>query len=148
MGVPVTMGVPLTLAVLVTVAVCVSMIGTALWLKGRCDICDVGVETLQHVDDHVVLLDPNAVDMDFRWQVPVSDMPGENGESARGACPDFDQGFRLGFDLDRPAILEHKAITIAKLARFRQINEHALACVEGQHFPAKVTLATVEQNVG
>src|SRR5262249_52556990 len=62
------------------VIVVVLAVGAALGIERRRHRAYLGAQTLEHVDDHVVVADQDAVGFDLCRQVAVAEMPGEANE--------------------------------------------------------------------
>ena len=67
-------------AVAMAEIVVVLAVGAAFGIERGADLAHLGAEALQHVDDHVVVADQDAVALDLRRQVPVAEMPREPRE--------------------------------------------------------------------
>jgi len=73
--------------------------------------------------------------IDLGWQMPVADLPGKRQKMPCITTGDLHQGFRFRHDLDDPAIVENKPVSMAQTPRLRQI-EHKRNAVVADHAPA------------
>src|SRR3546814_15965351 len=68
--------------------------GTALRLKRRLDFRDAAPQAPDHVDDHVIVTDTQAITQKLCRQMAVAQMPGDADERSGIRCGDLDE--RLG----------------------------------------------------
>ena len=99
---------------------------------------------VEHVGDHVVAPDQQAVGLDLARQVPVAEVPGEAREVVGVATPDLEQVFLGSPDLDLPPVLQRQTVAIGQHGRMRQIDQHGKAAVGGQHGAPQVAGGVVE----
>jgi hypothetical protein len=90
------------MAVLVTVAA----VRTALGLKGRARVYNIGSEAAEHILDHVVV--PNAKNLvsNFSRQMPISQMPSKTHNLIGVFMPDLDNKLCGGLDLKPSPIVK------------------------------------------
>ena len=74
------MAVIVDMAVRMAEIVIVLAVGAAFGIERRAHLAYFGAQALQHVDDHVIVADQDAVGVDLRRQVAIAEMPGESGE--------------------------------------------------------------------
>ena len=77
-------------AVAVVGIVVVLAVGAAFGIERRANLAHLGAEALQHVDDHVVVADQDAVILDLRRQVAVAEMPRQPRKGRRIAPAHLD----------------------------------------------------------
>ena len=54
--------------------VIVLAVGAAFGVERRPHLAHLGTEALQHVDDHMIVADQDAVACDRRWEMPIAEM--------------------------------------------------------------------------
>ena len=118
------------MAVMVMMAVTVIMplhrtvtVGAALRLEGRVDQRDLGAQPFDHVDDHVIRTDTQAVAHDLCRQMAVAEMPGHAHQFGLVRAGDLGEAFSGGLDGDDAPILELQAFTMHQQPRFGQVEE-------------------------
>src|SRR5260370_16578296 len=73
--------------VMVARIVIVLAVGAALGIERRPHLAHLGTQALQHVDDDMVVADQDALALNLRRQVPVTEMPGEPCEGGGAPAP-------------------------------------------------------------
>src|ERR1700704_7176518 len=73
--------------------VIVLAVGAAFRIERRAHLAHLRAQALQHVDDHVIVADQDAVGVDLRRQVAIAEMPGEAGGGGGAPAPRPDTGF-------------------------------------------------------
>jgi len=132
------------MAVVIVMVVRVAGIGAAHRLERGFHLAHLRAQPLQHVPDHVVTQNENAVAFDLCGQVAVSDMPGELGKVHRITGPDFQQLFLRGYNGHEPSVFENQQIAAVQIRRLREIHEDLLALRQRQHLSPQVPLVLVE----
>lgn len=139
MGVSMVMPV-VGMSVIVTVAMPARVIGTFQRQEGLNDVHDLGSEAHKHLPDDMVPLDEDALRLDLRWQMPVTDVPGQLRNADCGSRPNLHQRLIRGNHLDQPSIVQFERITRLEHRRLTEIEKDCLAGVNVQPPPAHVAL--------
>ena len=89
------------------------VVGAALGLEGRLNGCHARAQPAQHVLDHAVAADAQAVADDLQLGVAIAEMPGEARQC--GDVGGGNLGKRLGPSdhRDNRAVAEHEAVAVA-----------------------------------
>ncbi len=104
MVVIVVMCVAVGMAMGVGMTVPAGVIGPALWLKTARDFLHRCAQPDQHIGDHVVIADIEAIGLNLCRQVAVTQMPGNPHQRMGIVTGDLQQGFRCGGNQDQSAI--------------------------------------------
>src|SRR5437016_7616433 len=81
------------------------VIGAALGREGGFDEAKRRAELREHIGDHVIPANQDAMRLDPGGEMPIAQMPGEPGEECR-FCGDLDQAFGCSANRDPAAVLE------------------------------------------
>jgi hypothetical protein len=103
------------------------LVGAALGIEGRLDPGDADAKTGELRLESGIVAHAQPVREDLHRHVAVAQPPREPGECRQVSCAQFDQGLRLGDDLDQPAVLEAKRVAHAQAHRLREIEGEARA---------------------
>jgi hypothetical protein len=123
----------------------VATVRSALGLEGRPYPCKFRSETKEHILDHVVGANAENIVLDFRRQMPISQVPSKAHQLMGVLVPDFDNQFRRGLDFQPPPIFELQAIAIGHRHRFRKIEKDVFALISSQANTAAMTRIKVER---
>jgi len=98
-------------------------IGAAFRIEGRLQRVQSSAELFHHILDDVIAPDPEGCAHELRWQMPVTQMPGDLDEMGRVLGFNLDKVFRLGNHFDDAAILQFKTIGVAQMNRARLVQQ-------------------------
>ena len=132
--------------VVAAVIVAAVIVGAVLGIERRFDRRKARAEPAQHVLDHVVAADAQAVADDLNVDVAIADVPGEPRQLAAVGRGDLDERLRPAGDAHDRAVVEHKAVAVAQRCGLRQIEQKFCAALTAQHHPPAMTLMRVERN--
>jgi len=121
--------------VIVTMAVVVRMRvrRTGFGIEGGGERRHDRAETAQHLFQHMIAADTDAVTDYLHVGVPVAEMPGQPHEIARRICLDFRELFRLTADAHNGAILKDQPIAVAQRHRLLEIEQDSCALLAREH---------------
>lgn len=122
-----------------------SAIGPAFRREGRGDGFDRGTQSPQHVGNHMVLADEDAVRLHLGREMPVAEMPGNPAEE-RGIGGDLDDRFWRFLHCDPAAIFEGKPVSRHQHLGAVEIEQKILALVAGELQPAAVAVVEIERD--
>lgn len=103
-------------------------------------------QSAQHLLQHVVAPDADAVLHDLYVGVAVAEMPGQPHEFAWRGGPDLDQFLRLPADAHDGAIVQHQPVAVAQDHRLVEIEQDFRALLAGQHDAPPLAIVGVERN--
>ena len=89
-------------------------IGAAFGIERRFDLDDLGAEALDHVLDHMIAADAQALGHELRRQMAIAEMPGDTHEMAGIGAADFDQRLGGGDHFDHAAVFQHQTVAAAQ----------------------------------
>jgi hypothetical protein len=131
-------------AVAIFVSVAVAAVRAAFGLKWGLHLHELRSKAMEHILDHVVGPNAKNVISNFRWQVPVSQMPRQTHELMRILVTDFNDGLCRGPDLQPPPVFELQAIAVGHRDGFRQVQKDILSFISSQANSAAVTRVKIE----
>lgn len=135
-AVPVTMGMA-----------AMGVIGTARRLERFFHLAHGGAETFEHGADDVITQDENALLLDLRRKMPVTQMPGKLDQVKPILRRDFKQFFSRGPNLDQIAVFHHQQIAMGKQHGFLQIEHHHLVILQMQQLAAQMPLIMGQRDI-
>lgn len=130
--------------VMMPMIVRVAGIGAAYRLERLANVRHGRSEPFQHVLDHVVAQQKNAILFDLRGEMPVADVPAELGEMDRIERADFVEFFLAGHDFHLAAVVEDKPVACLQHDRFDEVDQHAVAMLEFEHAAAQVPFVMLQ----
>jgi hypothetical protein len=116
------------------------VIGAARRLEWFFHLTHGGAQTFQHGANDMVAQDENALLLDLRRKVPVTQMPGKFDQVKTILRLDFEQLFIRRPDLDQIAVLHHQKIAMGKQHGFLQVQHHHLVILQMQQLAAQMPL--------
>lgn len=119
-------------------------IGAIFRREAFAHVADTGTLMLQHMGNHMIRADENAIFLDLRLEMPVADMPGKGNEGDRLGGGDFDQVLAGSLDFHLRSVVQQKTVAIGQLHRLFQIDKHMAAIVQLQTFAADMPVLRVE----
>jgi hypothetical protein len=114
------------------VMMAMTTISAAFGLEGGTDLHELGAEAIEHCLDHGVRPNAKHLISNFRWQMPISQVPGEAHELIGFLMADFNNGLRGGPHLQQPAIVELQGVSFAHRNRLGKVEEHIFTLVRRQ----------------
>jgi hypothetical protein len=136
------------IATVVVTAIAVSMvIRTALGLERRLDDVEPRTQLRQHLFEHVVATDAQAIAHDLHLGVAVAEMPGEPRKIVRRRRRNLDQRLGTTDHAHDPAIVEHEAVAVVQHGRPRQIEQERRAAFARQYGAPAMPLIGIERNL-
>ncbi len=122
-------------------------VGAAFGIERRFDETDRRpTHLLDHLDQDVVVADPQDTRQDLGRRVTVAQMPGQTREGQRLGEAEFDQLFRSGGDGDQPSVLELEGIAVRQGGRLGEIDEKFDPLLTHHHAAPTSTLVEVEND--
>ena len=106
----------------VMVMVAADRVGTGLRIERSSDQGDVPAKTLDHLADHMVRSNADAIAQQLHRQMAITEMPGDTNKFAILMRMDFHQVLGLGADPDN-AVFDHQPVAISQPHRLRQIDQ-------------------------
>lgn len=119
-------------------------VGALLGREGRLQNRDGGTESLEHRDDDMILADAQTARKDLDRQMTIAEMPGETRERRRRLRNHVADLFVRRSHLDDVARLQDEAITRAKHAGLRQIEQERDPIIGRQRDAPPVTVIEIE----
>src|SRR5438105_6543925 len=119
-------------------------IGAGFGIEGLDNLANDGALIFEHMCDHVIAPDQDALRIDLDREMAIAEMPGKLREMARIAPRYLYQLFRFGTHFDDAAIFEHEPIAIAKMCGFREIEDESEPPISGHGDPPPVAAVIVE----
>ena len=95
-------------------------IRAAFWCEGFGDILNRRAEVFEHVADHGIVADEEAVRLDLARCVAVADVPGETGKVV---ARDGEAGFGCSGDFDQAAIGKFKGIAVVEMGGLLHVDD-------------------------
>ena len=121
--------------------------GTRLRIEGGGERAHRRAEAAQHLLQHVIAADADAIADDLHVGVAIAEMPGEPHEVARRGRRDLDQLFRLTADAHNGAVFEHQPVAVTQRHRLLEIDQDFRAFFGREHDAAPLTIVGVEDDV-
>lgn len=134
-----------TMAIMV-VTVPVQIVRSTLRVKRCFERREPCAESAQHVLDHVIAPDAQAVADDLDVDVTIANVPGEPRQLVRVRRCNLDQRLGAADDPNDPAVVEHDAIAIMQGRSLRQIEQKPRAALTAQDDTAAMPLMGIERN--
>ena len=119
-------------------------VGALLGREGRLQNRDGGTEPLEHRDDDMILADAQTARKDLDRQMTIAEMPGETRERRRRLRNHVADLFVRRSHLDDVARLQDEAITRAKHAGLRQIEQERDPVIGRQRDAPPVPVIEIE----
>ena len=104
-------------------------------------------EPAQHILDHVIAANAQAIANDLHLDMPIANMPREPRQFLAAGGGNFDQGLGPADDAHDAAVVEHESIAVAQSGRARQVEQKGRAALAGIDDPAAMPLVRIEQNL-
>ncbi len=137
---------PVVVLIVVVVSVAVrGWVGLAVWLERRVDDDHLGFALDPKRLDFRVAADSQTIGQDLDRHVPVAEHPGHARQRGKIRGPDLKEQFRLGYDLDQIAIVEHESIIRAEPNRFRKVELDARSLLSKDKTALHPALIEVEK---
>ena len=96
-------------------------VGAGLRVERRFHGRKLRAEPAQHVLDHMVAPDPQAVADKLHIDMAIADVPGEPRQLVGGGGHDFNERLRPADDTHDSAIVQHKPIAVVERNRLREV---------------------------
>lgn len=137
------------LVVIVVVMMVAVGIGAAFGIEGGGYRRHGRIEMDDHVLDHRVAPDAQAVAEELGGQVAVAQVPGDTEQAGRRFGGDFDQRFGCGIDDNDAPVLEHQPVAVPKWYGLGQIEQKLQpAAGDHRHAPAMALVVIEDDSVG
>ena len=121
-------------------------VGAALGIEGRHDGGHGGAEMGDHLLDHVVAADTQAIAEELGRQMTIAEMPGNAQEPVTAGGGDLGQRLQRRLDGDDAAILELEPVAVAQGHRLGEVENEFQPARPGHCHAAAVALVVVEQH--
>jgi hypothetical protein len=121
-------------------------ISTALGLERRLDGGELRTQANQHLLQHMIAADAQAITGYLHLRVPIAEVPGQARQLVRVDRSDFDQRLRPPDHAHNGTILQHQAIAVAQHRGLGQIEQECRPFLAGQHDAATLALVGVEHD--
>jgi len=122
-------------------------VGTGLRIERFFNRLDMTAETFNHVPDHVIGPDANAVAEQLHRQMAIAQMPCDTHKFAIVMRVDFQQRFRPRAHPNDPAIFKHQSIAVPQSHGLRKVDQQLPSSLRGQHDSAPVPAIEVDQHL-
>jgi hypothetical protein len=132
---------------IMTVAMMMPLVGTVFRIERRLDRRHSRAEPAQHLFDHMVTADAQAIADDLHVDMAVADMPSEPCQLMCVGRRDFDQGLGPADNPHNGAVVEHEAVAIVQGRRLRQIEQKRGAALAGQDGPTAMAIVGIEHDL-
>lgn len=122
-------------------------IGTAFRIERLAYFRHGRSKPVQHIGNDMVGPDQNALGLDLRRQMPVTQMPGQPQKMMRLGGTNRQKRFRRSAHFDDTAIVQHKPVTITHGDCFSQIKQKGKAALAGHRDTSPVAGVIIKHNV-
>jgi hypothetical protein len=122
-------------------------VSTRLRIERRFDGFDVAAEALDHVLNHMIGPDANAVTQQLHRQMAITEMPRDSHEFAIVMGVNFKQRLRACTDPNDRAVLQQQPIAVAQAQRLGEVDQQVMPGLRCQNDPAAVTAIEVDQDL-
>lgn len=126
-------------------AMAMAAISAALGLERSIAFGEFSAEPHQHGFDHMVWPNDEGIGLDFRWQMPVTQVPSQPGELMGIAMPHLHHGLKRGANPQPSAIVEPQPVAIRHGDRLWEIEQHVVARIGNKLHSAAVPRIEVER---
>jgi hypothetical protein len=127
--------------------VIVLAVGAALGIEGHAHLAHFRAQSLQHVDDDVIVADQEAVVIDLRRQMAIAEMPGDPREGRGISAAYLDKVFFRRLHLDETALFQPKPVAGMQNDRLDQIEQEIQSAI-AQHAQASAIPVVEQQGHG
>jgi hypothetical protein len=126
--------------------VTMSAVGATLGLKDGSHLHEIGPKSTEHLLDHVVRPNLENLTVNFRRQMPISQMPGQPRQLGRRFMSDFDHDLRGSPNPQPRSVSELQPISIRHRNCLGKIEEHIFALIRRQANAAAVPRIEIESH--
>jgi hypothetical protein len=130
----------------VVVSLSAARIGAPQGVERFMDGSHMRAQPDEHVADHVVAQDEDAVRLDLRREVAVADVPGKFGKFLRRMAGDFHERLFGRDHLDEPAILEFEHVAMLEENGLGEVHHHHIFMDELQAPAPQMALLVIEHD--
>lgn len=121
-------------------------IGAAFGMEGGVDRYDIGAELDEHVLDHVITADAQAVAEQFGRQMPVAEVPGEAQQMRPVPAGHLDQRLGRRLDRDDAPVLEQQAVALLQRYGLGQVEQEFGPALRGHGDAAPMPRVEIEHD--
>jgi hypothetical protein len=107
---------------------------------------NICAQQLEHVFDHVISPHKYPACLDLRFQMPVSQVPGQYQHVVHVACADCHEFLGLRSHLEYAAVVQLEPVSVGQLHRLWQIQQEGHTFITGQANAAPMALVFRERN--
>ena len=140
----------LVMAVIVMIMTMAGMtaagISAAFGIERRFNDNDPRAESANHVLDHMIASDAQALADNLRWQMSIAEMPGDPHQMMRIGAADFHQRLGRSDDFDQPPVFQHQRIAAAQRDGFFQIQQEFQPARSRHRHTAAMTVVEIEHH--
>src|SRR6266496_2503583 len=122
-------------------------IGAAFGVERFAHSRDAGALMLEHVSDHRIMADHDALGFDLRGEMTVAEMPGQRHQMERIAAPDLDQVLGFGFYLDQASVIENEHIAVLQIGRLCEVEQESETGIARHCYAAAAAIIVIEGNL-
>jgi hypothetical protein len=101
---------------------------------------------LEHMGDHRIITNHDALRLDLGGKVAIAEMPGERHQMQRITGLDLEQILSFGLDLDQAPVLEKERVAILEIGRRGEIEEKGKAAIAYHRDPPPAAVFIVERH--
>ena len=140
----------LVMAVIVMIMTMAGMtaagISAAFGIERRVNDNDSRAESANHVLDHMIAPDAQALADNLRRQMAVAEMPGDPHQMIRIGTADFHQRLGRGNDFDQAPVFQHERIAPAQRDGFFQVQQEFQPARSRHRHTAAMTVVEIEHH--
>jgi hypothetical protein len=115
-------------------------IGTAFRIEGGFHGAHFCAQAFQHLNDHVVVSDQDAICMDFGRQMPIAEMPGKSRQQSSRTRPHFHQRLGRGDYFDKATGFQRQPVAMAQHGSLGQVKQESGAIIGRQSYAATMAV--------
>jgi hypothetical protein len=133
--------------IVIVVMVRAGSVGTGLGIERGIDLVNMAAKTFNHVLDHVVRADANAVAKQLNRQMTIAEMPRDPNQFAIVVGMNFEQRLRPRAHPDNTAALQRQPVAIPQPNRLGEIDQQFLTSLRGQNDPPAMAAVEINQDL-
>lgn len=105
-----------------------------------------GTLVLQHMGYDRIVANDDALHLDLRGEVTITEMPGEHGQMQAVATADIEKFFWFRPYLDQTSIIKHERIAVPEISCRSKFEEESQAFVALHRKTATATIVIIERD--
>ena len=131
--------------IMVMMMAAAARVGAGLGIERGIDLVDMTAEALDHLLDHMIGADTDAVTQQLHGQMAVAEVPGDPHQFPVVVRMDFQQGFRPSAD-SYDATFDRQAVAVPQADGLRQVDQQVGILFGVQHYAPAMPMVEVDQH--